>query len=329
MKNKFALLLALPVSLLLQAGLITQQTSQASPASDSLNNSGNSQSCIQLASLMPGSIPNLLPPVHQTLSPVISQPKPAKTTKLDQQKKKVVAPLPAKSATTKVEATSKKAISSKVKTKSKKSKRRSRARLAAIARPAKSDAEIVKNVSLTFDDGPNPTYTPQVLAILKKEGVHATFCLVGRQVKKYPELVQQIVADGHKIADHSMNHDEHLGRRSDAKIKQEILGTKTLIESIVPGTSVDLYRAPGGNMTHHQRELLTEWGMKPLSWSVDTKDWQRVGVDQIMATVDAQLHPGGVILMHDAGGDRSETVVALQKVITKLKKDGYQFTFPG
>ncbi|HEY9760277.1 MAG TPA: polysaccharide deacetylase family protein [Oculatellaceae cyanobacterium] len=187
----------------------------------------------------------------------------------------------------------------------------------------------IKYVALTFDDGPNPIYTPKVLAILKKEGVHATFCLIGRHARKYPELVQEIVAEGHKIADHSMNHDEHLDRRSLAKMKAEILGTKELLESIVPGTTVEYYRAPGGNMNNKLRDLVIGWGMKPLGWSVDPKDWQEPGTEQILATVKAQLHSGGVIIMHDAGGDRTETIDALEKVIPELKKKGYQFVFPG
>lgn len=187
----------------------------------------------------------------------------------------------------------------------------------------------IKYVALTFDDGPNPIYTPKVLAILKKEGVHATFCLIGRHAKKYPELVQEIVAEGHKIADHSMNHDEHLDKRSLAKMKAEILGTKELLESIVPGTTVEYYRAPGGNMNNRLRDLVIGWGMKPLGWSVDPKDWQEPGTEQILATVKAQLHSGGVIIMHDAGGDRTETIDALERVIPELKKKGYQFVFPG
>jgi peptidoglycan/xylan/chitin deacetylase (PgdA/CDA1 family) len=185
-----------------------------------------------------------------------------------------------------------------------------------------------KYVALTFDDGPSEEYTPKVLAILKEHNIHATFCLIGRQVKKYPELVKQIVAEGHKVADHSMNHDERLPYRSEKKIKTEILAEKTLIESIVPEAKVEYYRAPGGVWSYKLRTMVVSWGMKPLGWSVDTKDWQNPGVESIIATAQKQVSNGGVILMHDAGGNRSESVEALKKLIPILEKDGYEFGFP-
>jgi peptidoglycan/xylan/chitin deacetylase (PgdA/CDA1 family) len=185
-----------------------------------------------------------------------------------------------------------------------------------------------KWVALTFDDGPSPDYTLQILALLKQYNIHATFCLIGRQVKKYPEIVEQIVADGHKIALHSMNHDENLSRRSDKKIKSEILGEKELLETIVPDAKIDYYRAPGGNWNLHVRKMITSWGLKPLGWSVDTKDWARPGVDSIIENVNNELHPGGVVLMHDAGGNRNQTVVALKQLLPTLKAEGYQFGFP-
>jgi peptidoglycan/xylan/chitin deacetylase (PgdA/CDA1 family) len=125
-----------------------------------------------------------------------------------------------------------------------------------------------------------------------------------------------------------MNHDEQLYKRSDEKMEAEILGTKELIQSVVPEASIEYYRAPAGNTNRHQRELVAEWGMKPIAWSVDTKDWQRPGVPRILAKVKRQLHNGGIILMHDSGGNRSETVAALKKLIPRLKNKGYQFVSP-
>ncbi len=210
---------------------------------------------------------------------------------------------------------------------SEKGKRKSIKR-AASPGSSKADNDGIKYVSLTFDDGPSPIYTPKILAILKEEGICATFFVIGREAKKHPDILAQIVADGHKIADHSMNHDEHLNKRSDEKMAAEVLGTKTLIESIVPDASVEFYRAPAGRINRHQRKLVADWGMKAIDWSVDTKDWQKPGVNSILATVKRQVHNGGIILMHDSGGDRSETVAALKKMIPTLKDDGYQFVFP-
>lgn len=116
--------------------------------------------------------------------------------------------------------------------------------------------------------------------------------------------------------------------RIDKKIQQEIMGEKTLIESVVPEANVEYYRAPGGVWSAHLRKLLAGWGMKALGWSVDTKDWQKPGVESIVNTVQNNLQNGGVILMHDGGGDRSESVAALKKIIPMLKESGYHFSFP-
>jgi len=372
MRNQLALALALPLSILLNAGLFSGQSYQATPL--------ETKPDLQIASLSVGPISTFLSPLHPSTPASVSRPSLSvpKLTVPSASRPTLTAPnvtfpiqsrqsLPAEQVT--VPSLSRPAASvpqaigginilpplpplpaitapphknklpkrgpkapvppKKSKTgDTKKPKKRIRIITTAL-RPAVEVDESVKYVALTFDDGPSPEYTPKVLAILKKEGIHATFCLIGRQVKKYPELVQQIVADGHKIADHSMNHDLCLQKRSDKKIKQEIIDTKTLIESIVPGTPVDYFRAPGGNFDRHMKEMVDSWGMQSLGWSVDTKDWQRPGVDQILATIQAQLKPGGVILMHDAGGDRSETVEALEKVIPQLREEGYKFVFPG
>ena len=183
-------------------------------------------------------------------------------------------------------------------------------------------------VALTFDDGPDPTYTPQVLAILRQYQIRATFCLVGREVRAYPDLVREIVADGHRLCDHTMTHDEHLPDKSDVRIRWEVLTTLDEIHKVVPGVEVPYYRAPGGNFTRRVNSLVAGWGLQPLGWSVDPRDWSRPGVTAIIKTVDRQLKPCGVILFHDAGGDRSETVAALKQIIPALIAQGYQFDFP-
>jgi peptidoglycan-N-acetylglucosamine deacetylase len=302
-----------------------------SPAERSLSLTA-AQGGIQIASLLLGPMPNILAPSHPSVVPAISHPailNPPAVINTPKLTPSVAPSRPAGAVTEKVlkdQAPAKPSNTAATKTTK---KRRAKAVVTAVACSKLDNDDEVKYVALTFDDGPSPVYTPKVLAILKKEGIHATFCLIGRHAKKYPEIVQQIVAEGHQIADHTMNHDEYLQRRSAKKIKEEILGTKTLLESIVPGTPIAFYRAPAGNIDHRIREMVTDWGMTPLGWSVDTKDWQKPGVDEILANVKSELRPGGIILMHDAGGDRSDTLEALEKVIPQLKKDGYQFVFPG
>ncbi|MBX9687108.1 MAG: polysaccharide deacetylase family protein [Candidatus Obscuribacterales bacterium] len=201
------------------------------------------------------------------------------------------------------------------------------ARIISSAKPESNDPQD-KWVALTFDDGPSPVYTPQILAILRENGIHATFCVVGRQIKKYPELVKQIVAEGHKVANHSMNHDEFLYKKAKKKIKQEVLCENALLAEIIPQTPIEYYRTPAGNWNLSLRKMVAAWGMKPLGWSIDSKDWQRPGVEKIVSNVENHLHNGAVILMHDGGGDRSESVEALKKIICKLKTESYKFAFP-
>lgn len=183
-------------------------------------------------------------------------------------------------------------------------------------------------VALTFDDGPSPKFTPQVLQILNQQQVKATFCLIGEQALEYPQLVQKIAADGHKLCDHSMTHDEYLPKKSEERIKTEILGTREAIQKAVPGANVPYYRAPGGNWGGDVRHVASSHGLKPLGWSVDPRDWSRPGVASILGTIRHQLKPGGVILMHDGGGNRTQTIEALKQLIPELKQQGYKFDFP-
>lgn len=340
MKKRFALAVVPIASVLLCMVSSTPQSYQAAQASAAEQGSGTISKSVQtqglkLASLdsMPSWLP-IMPTTKSSKNTPIAKPlilsHPAQRKSNDTPS--LAGPSSPSRATAKTQSAGPQPAAETKKKKAKKvkkTKKKSRIITTAAVLPLTKDGKEVKCVALTFDDGPNPVYTPQVLALLKKEGIHATFCLIGRHAKKYPELVQQIVAEGNKIADHSMNHDEHLDRRSLGKIKEEILGTKALLESIVPGTTIEYYRAPGGNMNERLQELVSSWGMKPLGWSVDPKDWQRPGTDNIIATVKSQLKPGCVIIMHDAGGDRTDTIEALAKVIPQLKKAGYQFVFPG
>ncbi|MFJ8580476.1 polysaccharide deacetylase family protein [Micromonospora sp. NPDC093277] len=173
-------------------------------------------------------------------------------------------------------------------------------------------------VALTFDDGPDPQYTPQVLALLKQYSVKATFCLVGENVQSYPELVRDIVADGHTLCNHSWNHDENLGQRSSDTIRDDLRRTSEAIRSAVPNARIAYFRQPGGNWTAPVVSVCKDLGMAPLHWAVDPSDWQMPGAAQIMTVVTTETGPGSIVLMHDAGGDRSGTVKALQSLLPEL-----------
>ncbi|MGH8884017.1 MAG: polysaccharide deacetylase family protein [Egibacteraceae bacterium] len=186
-------------------------------------------------------------------------------------------------------------------------------------------------VALTFDDGPHPVWTPQVLDLLKQRHVRATFCLVGENVDRYPALVRRMVAEGHRLCDHTVHHDL-LPDGSDEHVRDEILGGLDAIHRAVPDAAVPYYRSPYGAWSEYQVQVAARADMKPLAWSVDTLDWSRPGVRAILATVDRELRPGGVILMHDgiSGGrrDRSQSVAALRILLRDLPRKGYGFDFP-
>lgn len=185
-----------------------------------------------------------------------------------------------------------------------------------------------RGVNITIDDGPDPTWTPQVLAVLKEYGVKATFCMVGTQAQAHPDLVKQVVAAGHRLCDHTVSHDTAMDKKPVSYQSQQILDAERMITQASGGVRPMYYRAPGGAFTPASRKLAASHGMRPLGWNVDTKDFERPGTDVIVATVERELPNGPTLLFHDAGGDRSQTVAALRRVLPELKQQGYSFGFP-
>ncbi|MGZ9928876.1 polysaccharide deacetylase family protein [Streptomyces sp. NC-S4] len=185
-----------------------------------------------------------------------------------------------------------------------------------------------RQVAITIDDGPDPRWTPQVLETLRKNHVKATFCMIGTKAQKYPELVRAVAADGHRLCDHSVDHDVTMDHKPVAYQRQQILDGKAMIEKAVPGVPVTYYRAPGGAFTPDSRAIAAASGMRPLGWSVDPQDWNRPGLKAILAAVEGKLPQQPTVLFHDGGGDRSETVAALKEYLPWLKEQGYGFSFP-
>ncbi|MFF5370128.1 polysaccharide deacetylase family protein [Streptomyces sp. NPDC013187] len=185
-----------------------------------------------------------------------------------------------------------------------------------------------RGVNITIDDGPDPVWTPQVLDVLREYGVKATFCMVGTQAQAHPDLVKQVVADGHRLCDHSVSHDTAMDKNSRAYQSRQILDAERMITKASGGVRPMYYRAPGGAFTPYSRKLAASRGMRPLGWNVDTKDFERPGTDAIVATVERELPNGPTLLFHDAGGDRSQTVEALRRILPWLKEQGYSCGFP-
>ena len=183
-------------------------------------------------------------------------------------------------------------------------------------------------VILTFDDGPDPTWTPKILDILKQYNVKATFFLVGSQAENYPGLVQRIVDEGHLIGSHTYTH-ANLSEISKEQISLELNATQLLIESIT-GRSTTLFRPPynADSRPSSIEELeplklvQDEFGYLIVLESIDPEDWAKPGTDEIIQRVKQQRHLGNVVLLHDAGGDRSQTVAALPEIIKYLQTRG-------
>jgi peptidoglycan/xylan/chitin deacetylase (PgdA/CDA1 family) len=187
-----------------------------------------------------------------------------------------------------------------------------------------------KVVALTFDDGPHQDYTRQVLEVLADHHAVATFCMVGKQVREHPDVVREVVDAGMRLCNHTVSHDEQLSRRSAAAIERELVEASDLLRDAAgDDVGIRYFRAPGGNWTPTLEHTAARHGMRPLGWSVDPRDWSRPGVAKIVAAVRQNVRPGSVILLHDGGGRRDQTVAALRILLPWLAGQGYRFDFPG
>ncbi|HEY4378660.1 MAG TPA: polysaccharide deacetylase family protein, partial [Acidimicrobiales bacterium] len=185
-----------------------------------------------------------------------------------------------------------------------------------------------KVVALTFDDGPSPTWTPAILAILAAKHVPATFCEIGTEVNAHRDLSRAVASAGHQLCNHTLSHDEHLDREDRAAIRAQINGGRMAFAAGgLPAPRY--YRPPGGAMSAAVAATARSYQEQVVYWKVDTEDWKHGATpESIMAKVQAQVDNGAIILMHDGGGDRSATVAALGPVIDQLRVAGYTFVFP-
>lgn len=181
-------------------------------------------------------------------------------------------------------------------------------------------------VFLTFDDGPDPTYTPQVLDVLRAHGVRATFCMVGRYALASPGLVQRIRDEGHALCNHTASH-AALDTLSTARVEAEVSGGSDAIASAA-GVRPGLIRFPYGRRSAIADEVINRFGLQVLPWTVDPSDYTQPGTATIVSRVNQSARPGGIVLLHDGGGNRSQTVAALPAIIESLRGAGYEFGTP-
>ncbi|WP_158542773.1 polysaccharide deacetylase family protein [Phytoactinopolyspora halophila] len=183
-------------------------------------------------------------------------------------------------------------------------------------------------VTLTFDDGPHPTYTPEILDVLEARDVRAVFCVLGELAHKHPELIRRIAADGHVLCNHSYSHDAHLPDRPRSRIEEEIGDTMDAIIEATPDASIRFFRQPEMHVKPELAAVAADYDLAPLDWTLDARDWNRPGVATITKRVRQNIEPGSIILLHDGGGDRSQTVTALPQILDDVEAAGYDIVIP-
>ncbi|EKD73698.1 MAG: Polysaccharide deacetylase [uncultured bacterium] len=179
-------------------------------------------------------------------------------------------------------------------------------------------------VALTFDDGPSKIYTPQILAILKKYNIKATFFMVGTNAKSHPDLVKQVLADGHAINSHSQTH-PMLTKLNDAQLKWEVTEPTVIIYKIT-GKKIACLRYPFGASNEHVRTVIRTSGLVPVPMGFNSFDYDRPGTDKIVSWVLQNAYSGQVILLHDGYDKREQTVAALPRIIEGIKQKGLGFS---
>ncbi|GJD18855.1 hypothetical protein RIVM261_038110 [Rivularia sp. IAM M-261] len=178
-----------------------------------------------------------------------------------------------------------------------------------------------KYVALTFDDGPWPNTTDQILKILRQNHIKATFFMIGENVKAHPVQAKNVLADGHVIGNHTWHHwYMHMNPQLAAS---EIESTANIIYKTT-GAKTTLFRPPGGILNNGLADYAKNQNHSVILWSADSEDYRIPSVATLIKRV-MKVAPGGIVLMHDGGGNRSHTVTALPQIINKLRKQGYKF----
>jgi peptidoglycan/xylan/chitin deacetylase (PgdA/CDA1 family) len=178
-------------------------------------------------------------------------------------------------------------------------------------------------IALTIDDGPSPIYTPQILQILDRYHITASFSMVGQNVTYYPSVAREVADAGHVIVNHTWDHAD-LSKLTQSQTRAEIGNAADAIHQAV-GRTPTIFRAPYGAWSRTTLEYCASEHLMPLDWSVDPRDWARPGVKEIVGNIMKNTETGSIILEHDGGGDRSETVAALKIAVPRLLDRGYHF----
>lgn len=194
----------------------------------------------------------------------------------------------------------------------------------AVSEPLKKVNTDEMLIALTFDDGPHPVYTPQILDILKEYNIRATFFVVGENVDENPEIIRREIEEGHEVGTHTYTHPLDCESLGPEKLSEELKKTETALfnaAQIKPA----LFRPPCGNCGDVVASVSGKFGYKIVLWSVDTRDWTHPASGKIVQSVLKSVSPGAVILCHDYVTPKSNTPQALRTIIPELISKGYKF----
>lgn len=186
----------------------------------------------------------------------------------------------------------------------------------------------IKQIALTYDDGPNDPHTLHLLEILAKHGVRATFFLIGRYVRQRPDIARAIAQAGHVIGNHTVTHPLLIFKTA-AETRQELSDCRAILQDAI-GDHSNLFRPPFGGRRPSTLRIARELGLEPVMWNVTGYDWNAPPAEVIERKVSSQMKRGDVILLHDGshkqmGADRAQTVLATDHLIRKYKSEGYEF----
>lgn len=193
------------------------------------------------------------------------------------------------------------------------------------------DTKGEKVIALTFDDGPWEKWTKEVLDVLEDNGALATFFTVGNRIPNDTESIQRMAKIGHEISTHTYDHAAGSGRSvsldlmSTEERRDEVINGLQAITDITGKPASTIFRAPGGNFSKETAADLSDLVTAEIGWNIDTTDWKRPDANTIANRIKS-AEPGDIILMHDGGGDRANTVEALKIALPYLKEQGYEFT---
>lgn len=186
----------------------------------------------------------------------------------------------------------------------------------------------MKQLALTYDDGPNDPHTLRLLEVLARHNVRATFFLIGRFVRQRPDIVREVVKAGHVVGNHTFTH-PLLTYKSEAEIRKELTDCRAALQDVI-GEHSNLFRPPFGGRRPAVLRIVRELRLEPVMWNVTGYDWNAPPAAAIENKVTKQMRGGDVILLHDGGhremgADRSQTVIATNRLITDYLAEGYEF----